>query len=180
MPIGYQLARLLHLPPDVIISKKIPHPLNEEFAIGSVCGDEIILEQEVDDPIAPAYIDQQIQRLKEEATAKYKLFRKGREPLSLKNKIVILIDDGVATGKTVLACVRNIRKQKPSKIVLAVPVASASAHRLLTAEVDELVCLQVPHYFRAVGEYYQNFLPVSDEEVVQFLRKSEMEISVVN
>jgi putative phosphoribosyl transferase len=177
VPIGYHLARLLHMPLDIIISKKIPHPFNEEFAIGAVCGDEVVLDQNVGEPISEVYLKQQIKRLKEEADLKYKLFNKNREPVSLEGKIVILADDGIATGDTMLAAIRYIRKQKPAKIVVAVPVASTSANKLLTPEVDEFVCLLLPYHFSAVGEFYENFNQVSDEEVLKFLHKAETEVS---
>jgi putative phosphoribosyl transferase len=178
VPIGYYLARLLHLPLDIIISKKIPHPTNEELAIGAVCGNETVLDPDFKESISEVYLSRQIQRLKEEGKAKYKAFCKDHEPVKLTDKTVILTDDGVATGSTVLAGVRNIRSQRPSKIVLAVPVASSSANRMLTMEVDDMICLQVPHQFEAVGRFYENFNQVTDEEVIQLLHKAEVDLSL--
>jgi putative phosphoribosyl transferase len=140
VPIGYQLAHLLHMPLDIIISKKIPHPFNDELAIGAVCDDEVVLDTDIGESISTKYVQQQVERLKDEAYIKYKFLNKNREPLPLKDKIVILVDDGIVTGNTVLAAIRSIRKQKPSKIVLAVPIASAEANRLLMPQVDEFIC----------------------------------------
>jgi putative phosphoribosyl transferase len=180
VPIGYQLAHLLRLPLDIIVSKKIPHPMNPEFAVGSVCGDEVELDDISTKSISPQYLKQQIARLKKEAKEKYKLFRGDRVPLPLKGKIAIVTDDGIATGDTMLSAVRAIRKQKPSKIVVAVPVASTSASRLLTPEADEFICLSLPRDFRAVGEFYENFSEVPDEEVMRLLHKADTEVDLAN
>jgi putative phosphoribosyl transferase len=178
VPIGYQLGRLLHLPLEIIVSKKIPHPMNPEFAVGSVCGDEVELDELSIKSISQQYLKQQIARLKKEAKEKYKLFHGDRQPLSLKGKVVIITDDGIATGDTMLSAVRAIRKQKPSKIVIAVPVSSTNASRLLIPEADEFICLSTPRDFRAVGEFYENFSEVPDDEVIRLLSKADTEVNL--
>jgi putative phosphoribosyl transferase len=176
VPIGYQLSRLLGLPLDIIISKKIPHPLNPEFAVGSVCGEEVILD-DTGKTLPQEYLQKQIERLIEEEKTRYQYFRGGHPPIELKGKIAILVDDGIATGDTVLSAIKKIRKQKPAKIVLAVPVASTTANQLLAPVVDEFVCLLLPFRFSAVGEFYENFSEVTDEEVIHYLQKSEPKVS---
>lgn len=174
VPIGYQLGRLLHLPMSIILSSKIPHPINKEFAIGAVCGNEVIIDQPKDEAISEEYIRQQVQRLKNFAEIKYARFHKRLKPVPLKGETVILTDDGIATGQTVLAAVRNIRHQEPSKIVLAVPIASASAYRLLQPVVDELICMLLPLRVDSVSQFYESFPQVTDEEVLHFLDKAEV------
>lgn len=178
VPIGYHIAHLLGLPLDILISKKIGHPSSEEFAIGSVCGDEIVLDPNSSRSVPSQYIQDEMQRLKEEGKKRYQYFRNGRAPAKIKGKTVILVDDGIATGNTLLAAVRNIRKQEPGKIVVACPVASTSANRMLVPEVDEFVCLLIPHHFNAVGEFYENFSAISDEEVLHFLNKADQQTPV--
>ena len=96
----------------------------------------------------------------------------GRPLTPLAGKTVVVVDDGIATGHTMVGTVQAIRAEKPGKLIVAVPVASPHAVRLLRPMVDELLCLLLPHDFRAVGQYYAEFEEVSDEEVVRLLRES--------
>ena len=178
VPIGYELSHILHAPLDIIISKKIPYPDYEEFAIGSVCDGEVVLDPNSSVLVSKEYIQKQIIRLKGQSEIKYNLFRKNKKPISIKNKTVILVDDGVATGNTVLACVRYINKQNPNKIILAVPVASMSAQHLLESEVDEFICPLIPPKFNAVGQFYRNFQQIDDQEVVWLLEKAKADLKI--
>lgn len=168
LELGAVLRDQLNLPLDIVVTKKISTPNNPEYAIGAVGPDgesQISQDAIMMYGIPQKYIDDEAQRLKHVIKRKYEDYRgTGKEPLSLKDKIIIIVDDGIATGFTTLAAVQYIRRQKPQKIVLAVPVAAADSYKKLKKEVDEITCLDVREDFYAVGQFYQTFNQVSDEE----------------
>lgn len=166
--LGYHLSKLLNLPLDLQMAKKIGHPMNKEYAIGSVTLNDVIINEEVQG-IPEKYIREEAKKIQLELAARYNKFRSGKKPISVTGKNVILVDDGVATGYTMLACVNNIRKQNPAKVIIAVPVASRSAFMRLNELVDQVVCLSIPTHFQAVGQFYQNFHEVTDDDVIQML-----------
>lgn len=173
VPIGYEVAKAYGWPLDILLTKKIGHPANPEFAIGSVS-----LEGEVIDPgYAPDedYIDAEIIRLRKMLLDRYQLFMGNRRPQSMEGKTVIIIDDGIATGNTMLASIDVVRHHHPKRVIVAIPVAAPEAERLLRQKTDDLVCLQTPADFRAVGQFYETFRQVSDEEVLQLLAESSKE-----
>jgi len=173
VPIGYTIAHQLLLPLDVVLVKKIGHPGNPEYAIGSVSSTELILTDT--EGISKEYIQSEIKRLRKVMSEKYDVFMEGRKPAGLKGKIAVLVDDGLATGNTMLACIEHVRKSGPAKIVVAIPVSSVSAHRKVKEAADEVICLYTSADFYAVGQYYENFAEVSDETVAQLLRKAAAE-----
>jgi predicted phosphoribosyltransferase len=170
VPMGYTIAHQLELPLEVVLVKKIGHPTNPEYAIGSVSSTELILGDT--EGISDEYIKSEIKRLRKVMQEKYTLFMNGKTPTDLKGKIAILVDDGLATGNTMLACIDHIRKSKPLKVVVAIPVSSISAHNKVQHKADELVCLFTSADFYAVGQFYENFSEVSDEAVVQWIEKA--------
>ncbi len=170
VPIGYTLAHQLALPLDIIMVKKIGHPLNPEYAIGSVSLTEAIVTDTRD--VSRDYIQQEAERIRKNLKAKYDLFMNGRSPMTLKGKIAILVDDGIATGNTLLACIEQLRKAKPKKIVIAVPVASDSACARIKSEADEFICLYYSSDFYSVSQFYDKFDQVSDNAVVDWIKKS--------
>lgn len=170
VPVAFPVAKLLHLPLQVILSKKIGHPLHKEFAIGAVS-----LTGRVMSPNAFAteeYIQQETLNIREQLKASYAQYMGDKKPVPLKDKIVIIIDDGVATGYTLLSTIEMIREEMPKKIVVAVPVASQQAAQILSEAADEFVCVWVPTHFHSVGEFYEDFKQVTDEEVMQILGNS--------
>lgn len=172
LEIGAVLRDALKIPLDIVVTKKIGAPGNEEYAIGSVAPDgSAQLNQGVVTlyGIPPTYIQNEIERLQVLIKQRYKEYRGDPIPPDLHDKIVIVLDDGIATGFTTLAAVRYIRSQKPKKIVLAVPVAAADSIRKLTPEVDELICLQTPSDFFAVGQFYRHFNQVEDSQAKALL-----------
>jgi putative phosphoribosyl transferase len=173
VPIGYTIAHQLALPLEVVLVKKIGHPGNPEYAIGSVSATELILSDT--EGISEEYIQSEIKRLRKVMEEKYKIFMEGKKPTDLKGKIAILVDDGLATGNTMLACIEHVRKSGPKKIVVAVPVSSTSAHRKIKESADELICLFTSADFYAVGQFYENFSEVSDEAVSQLLARANTE-----
>ncbi len=167
VPIGYEIAKNLNLPLDIILSKKIGHPLNKEFAIGAVSLDSTIIDPYPD--ISNAYIDSEIKHLRELLQEKYALYMGNRKPIDIKDKNVIIVDDGIATGNTLLACISMLRKNNPKKIIVAVPVVPADVAPTFQQNADEFVFLMAPMDFGGVGRFYQEFEQVNDDEVIRML-----------
>jgi putative phosphoribosyl transferase len=172
LQIGAVLRDKLDLPLDIVVTKKIGAPGNEEYAIGAVGPDgETQINEDVVRyyKIPKSYIDDEAQRLKHVIKRRYEDYRGDPNPPDLKDKICIVVDDGIATGFTTMAAVQYIRRQKPKKIVLAVPVSAVDSHEKLKKEVDEMICLFVREDFFAVGQFYDIFGQVSDEEAIKLL-----------
>jgi putative phosphoribosyl transferase len=168
VPVAYQIAQKLHLPLDVILSKKIGHPMNKEFAIGAVTMEATIIDEHLEVP--KQYITDEIIRLKELLREKYKLYMGNRQPLEVSKKNVIVVDDGIATGNTLLASISMLRKRKPAKIIVAVPVLPLDILETFEQQTDEFVYLITSSNFRSVGAFYDQFYQVEDDEVIQILK----------
>lgn len=168
VPIGVLIAKELGFPVEVILSKKIGHPSNPEYAIGAVSMDSVEVNENLG--ISPAYIQKETHKIQEELKRRYQLFMGNHQPTDLHGKLVILVDDGIATGHTLMATVLMVKNQKPKKLVVAVPVAPPSAIQEFEPQVDELICLMAPPDFYAVGQFYEDFQQVSDEEVISALK----------
>jgi putative phosphoribosyl transferase len=167
MPVAYAVAKELNFPVEVVLIKKIGHPGNKEYAIGAASlTDYFVVPHE---NISNEYIEQEVKIIRNRLKEMYARFMGEKEPEKLEGKTVIVVDDGIATGNTLLGTVNVLRKSKPGKIVIAVPVASASAVEMLTEEVDEVVAVLVPETFYGVGAFYEDFEQVSDEEVMYYL-----------
>lgn len=169
IPVAYAVAKELGFPIEVILTKKIGHPMNKEYAIGAASlTDYFIIPHE---NVTKEYVDQELKKIRLRLKEMYERFMGDKEPESLEGKTVIVIDDGIATGNTLLGTVNVLRKSKPGKIVIGVPVASKSAVQKLSKEVDEVVALLVPEAFYGVGAFYKDFEQVSDEVVMFYLDK---------
>lgn len=166
--IGKEIAQELNFPLEIILSKKIGHPRNPEYAIGAVSELGMTVNENITD-VPMDYIEEEAARLQVQLQEKYKLFMGDKKPAALKNKIVILVDDGIATGNTILATISMIKKSSPKKLIVAVPVAPPDTARKISKEVDEFICLLTPSDFYAVGQFYEEFSQVSDEEVIKML-----------
>lgn len=172
---AWEVAEALDLPLDVMIVRKLGTPGQPELAMGAIASGGIhVLNDDVVRAlqIPQSKIDEVAKREEVELARREKLFRGDRPPLALGGRTVIVVDDGIATGSTMLAAIRCIRAQKPSRIVMAVPVAPPSTCERLRAEVDDVVCLSMPEFFSAVGEWYDDFAQVEDSEVVELMRKA--------
>lgn len=173
--IGRVVADELHLPLEIIVVKKLQAPENPELAIGAVGPNNTkVLDMSLALRIGveQAYLDEEIARKRQEVSERLKKFKGKSSTLSkelYKNKIVILTDDGIATGATVEAAILAIKKQKPQKIILAIPVAPRDTIQKLTKMVDEVVVLEMPEQFASVGQQYHDFPQISDEEVRELL-----------
>lgn len=170
VPVGYVVAKDLNLPLDLILSKKIGHPRNPEYAIGSVSLSGIYVDENVTD-VSMEYIQKEADRLLKVLHEKSKLYTGNRAPTDFTNKTVIIVDDGIATGNTILATIDSLRKSKPKEIIVAVPVAPSSTVRKLSQYVDELICLYVPENFQSVGQFYDDFSQVDDTEVIRLMQE---------
>lgn len=178
VPIGYYIAKELDLPLEIILSKKIGHPQNPEYAIGSVSLQGTIINDNIMG-VSKEYLEKEGERILKGLKEKFKLFMGHRKPIDLKDKIVIVVDDGIATGNTILATLEMLKKSDPKQIIIAVPVSPPDTARKLSKLVDEFICLLTPEDFMAIGQFYRNFSQVSDEEVIKFLddaHKTKVEV----
>jgi len=170
VPIGLEIAQRLHLPLDIVLSKKIGHPSNKEFAIGAVSLDSVIVDERPDVP--KEYIEKETIRLRELLREKYHLYRVNREPIVITDKNVIIVDDGIATGNTLLLSIAMLRKKNPAKIIVAVPVLPYDTLNTFEQNTDELIYLIASKNFKGVGSFYEKFYQVEDYEVIQMLSDS--------
>ena len=170
VPLGFIIAQKLNLPLEMVLSKKIGHPLHKEYAIGAVTLKSRILSDAAKD-IPPSYINSETEKIRNKLNKRYREYYGGRKALELKDKILIVVDDGIATGNTILSIIKMLHDEKPKKIVVAIPVAPPDSIKKLQDSVfiDEVICLLVPDYFRAVGQFYQNFDQVDDADVKRLL-----------
>ncbi len=169
-----EVARALDAPLDVLVVRKIGAPHQPELALGAVTdganrqrilNNDVLAIVSVPDDYLQAETDRQFA----EVERRQALYRGGRAPIEVTDRTVIVVDDGIATGATVRAGIRSLRANRARSIVLAVPLAPPEALSALRDEVDELVCMETPHTFRAVGIYYGNFSQTTDAEVVEIL-----------
>jgi len=181
VPVAAEVARALQAPLDVIVVRKLGVPFQPELAMGAIAGDGTqVLDRDLVHALGITNKDVDVVVAKERAEVerRERLYRGGRLPLSLKDRTAILVDDGLATGSTMLAAVAFARRRLAKRIVMAVPVASVDAVDKLREKVDECVCLATPDLFMAVGEWYENFLPVNDAEVMKLLEESAKRTAV--
>lgn len=184
VPVGFEVAQALGAEFDVLLVRKIGAPGHEELGIGAIvdgANPQIVLNDEIVrmTGATPAYIDAEAARQLAELERRRKAYRGGGNPVELKGRTVIVVDDGIATGGTVKAALQGLRLASPARLVLAVPVAPAESLAALRTLCDELICLMSPSPFYAVGAHYLDFSQTSDEEVIQLLeaasRKAAMQ-----
>lgn len=171
VPIGYYIAKHYNLPLELLLTKKIGHPWSEELAIGAVSLDGHIIDPRHNVP--ETYIEGEIKKIREALKERYKKFMGDNHvPIDIENKIVIIVDDGIATGYTMLAAIKMIKQKNPKKIIVAVPVAPPETVKKIKEQVDNFICLHSPEDFFGVGQFYEDFSQVSDEEVIQLLQEA--------
>lgn len=169
IPIAYSVAKELNFPVALILTKKIGHPANKEYAIGAASlSDYFVIPHE---NVSEEYIEEEVERIRSGLKEMYNKFMDETGPESFKGKTVIVTDDGIATGNTLLATIQVLRKSNPGKIIIAAPVASKSAVKKLSKEVDKVVAVLIPTQFTGVGAFYENFKQVTNEEVMFFMNK---------
>lgn len=169
VPVAAEVAQALSMPLDILLSKKIGHPANPEFAVGAVTLEDQVLTpgQHID----AQWIITETARIRKELSLKSQRLRGNRPDMSIRDRIVIIVDDGIATGQTLRATLPMIRRRQPAKIIIAVPVAPVAAVQSLRPEVDELVVLHTPRHFAGVGVFYEDFSQIEDAEVAMLLRQ---------
>lgn len=173
VPVAFQVARRLGAPLDVWVARKLGTPGHEELAMGAIAsGGGRVLNQEIVDSLQVsadtlAAVEQQQQA---ELQRREQLYRGNRPFPDLKGKTVLLVDDGLATGATMKAAIAAARQHHPARLVVAVPVAPPDTVAEIQALVDEVVCLETPAFFQAVGLWYEHFPQTSDEEVLALLQ----------
>jgi putative phosphoribosyl transferase len=175
VPVAYEVAKRLRAPLDVFIVRKLGVPGFEELAAGAIASGGVrVLNEDVMRaiPHADEVIETVTARETAELERREQIYREGRPPPELRGRIVILVDDGLATGATMRAAVKALRQGGAAKIVVAVPVGPPDTCRELKEEADETICLSTPEFFQAVGQYYEDFSQTSDEDVRELLNQA--------
>jgi putative phosphoribosyl transferase len=176
VPVGYEVAHALNAPLDVLIVRKLGLPSHPEFAIGAIASGGVrVLNQNV---LRLLHLDEatveQITRSEQrELERREQLYRGERPAPEVRGRTVILVDDGLATGQTMLAAIKALKTRRPQRLVVAVPTAAADTCEDLRAEADEVICATTPEPFRAVGLWYEDFSQTSDEEVRELLARAQ-------
>lgn len=172
LPVGRVVADSLRVPLDIVSARKLGAPSNPELAIGAVAADGTVW---LNDSllsrlkIEEAYLDDQIRSQRRAAVEKIARYRGDRPPVEYTGQTVLIVDDGVATGATTIACIRQLKNAGAGRVILAVPVAPPETVARLETEADEVICVETPPNFGAVGRFYRSFDQVSDEEAKRYL-----------
>ena len=179
--VGYEIAKALKLPLDIVVTRKIGHPNNPEYAIGAVDENGALLLNEAECRlIEKEWLKNEVEKQKNEASRRIRVYRGGREPSEIKGKTAIITDDGIATGLSMRLAIKVVKEGKPERIIVAVPVAPYEITNELKNNVDELIVLLPPKEFGgAVGAHYKSFEQVPDAEVVRLLEASAAENEMV-
>lgn len=177
VPVAYEVAIALGAELDLLFVRKIGAPGHEELGIGAVVdgpNPQLVLNEDIVRQLGPSpnYIRSEMRRQLETIDERRRLYRGAAEPVELEDRTVIVVDDGIATGGTVRAALKGVRKNHPARLILAVPVAPADTVAQLAEECDEIICLVSPSPFHAVGAHYVDFTQTGDEEVIHLMREA--------
>jgi predicted phosphoribosyltransferase len=176
---GFEIAQALGAPLDLIITRKIGHPYQPEYAIAAVAEDGHMIGTAGElEAMDTRWLEEEKKRQQKEARRRRETYLGEREAMPVEGKVAILVDDGIATGLTMRVGILELKHRHPKKIVVAVPVVPASTADLIRSEADELVALDIPtdgQYLGAVGAYYDEFQPVEDEQVISLINRREQE-----
>jgi putative phosphoribosyl transferase len=173
--VAFEVAQALLAPLDVIVARKVGAPNQPEYAIGAIApGGVRVFNPEVAELFNFTEIEELVVREQQEMERRINVYRAGRPALDCKGRVIIIVDDGVATGQSALAAIRAVRKMQPKRIIFAVGVCASSAVEMLKHEVDEVICIIIPEFFYAVGEWFKDFAQTTDDEVVKLLQKSKL------
>lgn len=174
LPLGRAVADRLGVPLDVVVARKLGAPGNPELAIGAVASDgSAWLNDDLIARIGAAddYVERTRAAEAENAREKRARYRGADEPPDLEGRTVVVVDDGVATGATTIACIRQVRSAGAARVVLAVPVGAPDTVERLRSEADEVICAETPPHFQAVGQFYGDFSQVTDEDAIGYLER---------
>ncbi len=174
VPVGDEIARALHAPLDIVVARKLGAPAQPEFAIGAIAPGVVMVDNGLVNllGISREAVTERIAVETQEMERRERMYRRGRPPLGLEGRTVIVVDDGLATGATARAAIASIRQQRPAKVIFAAPVCAADSAVRLREDADEVVCLRTPADFRAVSRYYHDFEPTTDDEVTLSLDRT--------
>lgn len=172
VPLGLEIARTHQLPMDVILSKKIGHPLYPEFAVGALAEDgEPLVHAYQKKQLDKEWLAQEIDRIRQQIADRRQSYGKVLEKQDLSNCSVILVDDGIATGMTMKAAIKSVREQGAASVTVAVPIIPRDTYQELLKLANQVIAVDVPdNFLGAVGAYYENFNQVSDKEVIKMLK----------
>jgi predicted phosphoribosyltransferase len=169
--LGNVVANYLHAQLDLLITRKIGYPGNEECAVCAVAEEGDMICDSNASRLDQEWLRARAEKERQEAKRRRQVYLAGRGSAPVENKVAIIVDDGVATGLTILLAIMVLKNRHPKKIVVAVPVSSPDAAARIRAEADELVALDVPEYFMAVGEHYEQFPQLRDEDVIRYMNQ---------
>jgi len=174
VPVAYEVARALHVPLDVMPVRKIGMPGNPEVAIGAIAGSTVVRDADPAAQMPTRVFEVLLRSERAELRRRERTYRRGLPPLKLQGMSVLLVDDGLATGCTMLAAVREARRLKATVVVAAAPIASDNAEALLRTEADTVITLDIAVNLSSVGEWYDDFEQVADSEVCELLAHSAL------
>jgi putative phosphoribosyl transferase len=174
VPVAFEVAQALDAPLDVLVARKLGAPGHPELAIGALAPGAVYVDEAIvrDFAVPRAYLERVIAAESHELARRELAYRKGRPPLDVRGRSVVLVDDGLATGSTARAAVESLRRRGAARIIFAAPVGAPESAVRLRSQVDDLVCLALPPEFRAVSLAYQDFAPTTDEEVLACLESA--------
>ncbi|NUT77733.1 phosphoribosyltransferase [Pseudomonas sp. C1C7] len=175
VPVAYEVAAALGVRLDLMLVRKLGVPSRPEYAMGAIASGGVLIRNEEAlraHPIDKAGFDAVVARESQELLRREQVYRGSRPPLELEGQVVVLIDDGLATGASMKAAIRAVRTQAPARIVVAVPVAPIETAEALRRDVDELVCPLYPDWFTSIGHWYVDFSQTSDREVIDLLQRA--------
>ncbi len=176
VPVAFEVAKVLRAPLDIFLSRKLGVPGQEELAFGALASGGVrVLDRGLirELNLSKEEIDRIAETVKKELERRERVYRGDRPPIKIEGKVTLLIDDGIATGSSMRAGIKALRQMKPSRLVVAVPVAPLHTCKRMKSEVDELVCVYTPEFFYAIGQFYEDFSQVSDEEVTELLHRAQ-------
>ncbi len=180
VPVGYEIALALRAPLDVLVARKLGMPKNPECAIGAIApgGVSVISEKAVESSgLSAADVDALVARETRELARREVAYRAGRRPLELADRTAIIVDDGFATGATMLAAILSARQRRPDRVVAAAPVGDPQVCESLRRKADEVVCAAMPSTLFAVGEWYRDFTQMTDDQVISLLTQANSSVA---
>ena len=175
VPVAFEVAEALNLPLDIFVVRKLGLPSHEEFAIGAIAsGGACVLNQDLIHQLSLSdeVIEHIVAREQHELERRERTYRGQRPMLDVRNRIIIIVDDGLATGSSMRAAIAALRQKRPAKLIVAVPVGARETCSELEALADEAICLETPENFSAVGLWYSDFSQITDEEVIDLLERN--------